>query len=128
MRAGDGPLSAAVLRGVRPGRIRSAHLPLRDRAARHGGSGGDAPQCAGALPLRLPRFLEGAMGKRTTCGTMAREWRRVVADAERELALLRRCELGQHVHLARLIAANGLGEPLRAAADRETRLARFLTR
>ena len=76
----------------------------------------------------LNRFLEGALGPTVTCRELAREWRRVAAEAEHELGLLRHCQFGQHVHLARLIAANGLGEPLREVAANDERLARFLTR
>jgi hypothetical protein len=82
----------------------------------------------GDLRLRLPRFLHGLFGASVSCRTLALRWRRAVTEAERELDLLARCEVGQHVHLARLIAANGLGEPLAEAAAGDRVLARFLRR
>jgi hypothetical protein len=88
----------------------------------------DRLAAAGEMRLRVPPFLEGALGRDITCRTLAHEWRRVVAGAQSELALLARCEPGQFVHLASLIAANGLGERPEEAAQRDPRLHGFLSR
>jgi hypothetical protein len=72
----------------------------------------DRLEAMGDLPLRLPAFLHGALGSRLTAREFARGWRSVAAEAEAALALLERCEVGRHVHLARLLAANARGVAL----------------
>jgi hypothetical protein len=80
----------------------------------------------GELPLRLPNFLAGVLGERITCQQLAREWRGVAGDAHALLHLLGRFHVGQHVHLARLLALNARGEDPLAAAAADPRLAKLV--
>ncbi len=75
------------------------------------------------LELRLPRFLEAPLGSRLACRALAGGWRRAVDEARGSLDMLRAMEVGQHVHLARLLARKaGLPVPPGRAGRLETRL------
>ncbi|MCC2669952.1 MAG: hypothetical protein K0Q72_2423 [Armatimonadetes bacterium] len=76
----------------------------------------------GDISLRLPRFLQGVLGRRINCNSFADEWRGVAADAHDELQALGSCYVGQHVHLTRLMAHNARGKALQPLLDRDARL------
>lgn len=80
----------------------------------------------GELPLRLPSFLEGALGQTVTCREFSAGWRRAAAEARAQLGLLGRFKLGQHVHLTRVMALNARGRDLSTAAERDPRLGSLL--
>jgi len=80
----------------------------------------------GELPLRLPRFLEGALGATVTCREFARDWRGAAAEARALLGLLGRFEVGQHVHLVRAMALNARGRDLFTEARHNPRLANLV--
>lgn len=82
----------------------------------------DRLDAMGELPLRLPRFLQGPLGKVATARTVAVQWRRIAGDAHRMLELLGRCHVGQHVHLARLMVLNARGGDREAALHDDRRL------
>ena len=79
-------------------------------------------------PLRLPRFLHGVLGRQIEAAEFARQWRRVAAEAQAILAVLRQCEFGQHVHLARLMLLNARQGDWDAALGSDPRLARLVAR
>ncbi len=85
----------------------------------------DRLDAMGDLPLRMPRFLEGTLGRVTTARTVAHQWRRVAGDAHRMLDLLSHCHVGQHVHLARLMALNARGGRWEEALSEDPRLAKL---
>lgn len=74
------------------------------------------------LPLRPPRFLREAMGTRTTCRAVAESWRQVAAEARALLELLACFEVGQHVHVARVMSLNARGADWESAASPRGRL------
>ncbi|MGV3721759.1 MAG: hypothetical protein ACO1SX_12680 [Actinomycetota bacterium] len=80
----------------------------------------------GELPLRLPSFLEGALGQTVTCREFSAGWRDAAAEARGMLGLLGRFKLGQHVHLTRVMALNARGGDLSAALDSDPRLRSLL--
>ena len=86
----------------------------------------DRLDALGDLRLRLPAFLRGVLGREASCRDFAGGWRTVAGDARRLLAMLERCEYGQHVHLVKLIAANSQGRPWRADAAGDARLAKVI--
>lgn len=69
----------------------------------------DQLQAMGQMRLRLPRFLEPAMGREITCIAFSRRWRSVAREAQDQLELLSRLEVGQHVHFIPLLAQLRLG-------------------
>ncbi|HEU4754373.1 MAG TPA: hypothetical protein VFU47_14795 [Armatimonadota bacterium] len=84
----------------------------------------DRLDAMGDLPLRLPRFLQGALGARATCRQVARKWRDAATHARCLLELLSACHFGQHVHLVKAMALNargGAGWPAVLAADARLR-------
>jgi hypothetical protein len=81
----------------------------------------------GEVPLRLPRFLSGVMGETVTCREFAATWRRTAREAHDLLELLSRCHVGQHVHLARVMAANARGDLDRLIAE-DARVASVVAR
>ena len=83
----------------------------------------DRLEAMGDLPLRLPRFLHGALGERATCGDVARRWRAVASDARELLHLLAQCLPGQHVHLVKALCLNARGGDWEAALNADPRLA-----
>jgi hypothetical protein len=66
----------------------------------------DRLEAMGDTPLRLPRFLEGPLGRTVSCRDFARSWRGAAGQARALLDLLSRYRFGQHVHLARLMVRN----------------------
>jgi hypothetical protein len=80
----------------------------------------------GELPLRLPHFLAGALGERITCQQLAREWRGIADEAHHQLDLLKQFHVGQHVHLAKLLALNARGGDWTAALASDRRLAKLV--
>jgi hypothetical protein len=93
---------------------------------RVGLNGLDALAALGDRPISVPAFLRAALGERTTCRALAERWRGITAAARASLALLHRCQFGQHVHLARVLAHNSQGRDLATAAAADPRLHRFL--
>ena len=87
----------------------------------------DRLEAMGDVLLRLPRFLEDVMGPRVTCRSFAERWRAVAGDAAETLTLLRRVHPGQHVHLARLLAANRLAQRRGRREGGDPRLRRLLS-
>lgn len=87
----------------------------------------DRLEAMGELPLRLPAFLQASLGREASCRTVAREWRRVASDARDELEALGRCQVGQHVHLAKLLLLNSTGSDWQAAAQADPRLQKLVT-
>lgn len=79
-------------------------------------------------PLRLPRFLEGALGREIPAGRLAVEWREAAAAARAALVALGRLEVGQHVPAMKVIVSAAVGSDLQAEATRDPKLARFLSR
>jgi len=80
----------------------------------------------GDLPLRLPHFLAGVLGERVTCQQLAREWRGIAGEAHDQLRLLGQFHVGQHVHLAKLLALNARGDDWSAALASDQRLAKLV--
>jgi hypothetical protein len=80
----------------------------------------------GEMTLRLPRFLEGPLGREITCRDFAERWREVVERAHGHLELLGACEVGQQPHLARLIATNARGRDLDEVLAGDPRLAKLV--
>ncbi|MBI3910563.1 MAG: hypothetical protein HY320_06465 [Armatimonadetes bacterium] len=78
--------------------------------------------------LRLPRFLEGVLGREVSAAKLAHSWRRVAAEAQALLSLLRQCEFGQHVHLVKLFLLNYRGGNWDATLAADPRLARVAAR
>lgn len=86
----------------------------------------DRLEALGDLTLRLPRFLEGPLGRTITCRDFAHGWREAAERSRRHLEMFARCEVGQHVHLARLITLNARGiDPQTVLAD-DPRLAKLV--
>lgn len=86
----------------------------------------DALATAPDLRLRLPRFLEPALGTRITARELSRRWREVAAAAEGRLQLLERVQPGQHAQIARVLVANARGRDLAEAATADPELGHFL--
>lgn len=86
----------------------------------------DRLNAMGEMRLRLPRFLEGPLGAEISCRELAGRWRGVAQDAREQLRLLSRCEVGQHVHLARLLCLNARGAAPDPADRRLAKLVRAL--
>lgn len=80
----------------------------------------------GELPLRLPHFLAGALGARVTCQKLAREWRSAAQEAHDLLRLLGQFHVGQHVHLAKLLALNARGIDWSATLAGDRRLEKLV--
>lgn len=87
----------------------------------------DRLEAMGELRLRLPSFLQAPLGREVTCRTLAQEWRRVAVEAHDELTALGRCQVGQHVHLAKLLLINSTGGDWQAAAGTDARLGKLVT-
>jgi hypothetical protein len=77
----------------------------------------------GETPLRMPCFLEGALGRTATCREVASRWRDVAAEARALLEMLSHCPFGQHVHLVKAISLNARGGDWDAALASDSRLA-----
>lgn len=88
----------------------------------------DRLDAMGDLSLRLPAFLHGCLGRHTTCRELARAWRGAAAEARAQLDLLGHMQVGQQVHLARLLCLGARGADLITAAAEHPGLARLLTR
>jgi hypothetical protein len=93
---------------------------------RVGLNGLDALAEMGDRPHVLPRILEAALGRKTTCRELAARWGDTAARARARLQLLGRCRFGQHAQLARVMTLNARGSDLEAAAKNNPRLTRFL--
>lgn len=77
----------------------------------------------GALPLRLPRFLQDPLGACASCREIALRWRGVAAEARELLDLLSRFPFGQYVHLVKTISLNTSEGDWSAALAADRRLA-----
>lgn len=88
----------------------------------------DRLDAMGEMPLRLPRFLHGALGRTATCREIAMAWRPAASQAHSLLELLGRMCVGQHVHLARLLALNARCEDWGAALASDPHLAELVQR
>lgn len=88
----------------------------------------DRLSAMGELRIRLPRFLEGPLGREIACRDLAARWRDTAARSRAQLQLLLECEVGQHVHLARLLYLNARGETPDPADERMAKLVRALER
>jgi hypothetical protein len=86
----------------------------------------DRLDAMGEMPLRLPSFLHAPLGREATCRDVAQNWRRVAREAREELEMLGRCQVGQHVHLAKLLMLNSIGGDWRAAAQSDPRLRKLI--
>jgi len=82
----------------------------------------DRLDAMGEMPLRLPRFLEGPLGRTATCRELAQRWRDVAEDARELLELLSHCHFGQHVHLVKAISLNARGGDWETALAGDARL------
>lgn len=88
----------------------------------------DRLQAMGETPLRVPRFLEGPLGRRTTCQEVAGRWREVARQARDLLELLSGCCFGQHVHLVKAICLNARGQDWNARLAADVRLRNLVER
>jgi hypothetical protein len=93
---------------------------------RIGINGLDTLAAMGGFLLRVPRFLQSATGERISARDLAASWRQVAERAQEQLRVLQGVLPGQHVHVARVLAANACGRDLAEAAAGHAGLARFL--
>lgn len=119
------PMIDHLLAGLRQRGV----LPRMDQLVlRIGLNALDRLESLGALPIRLPAFLRGVLGRELPAARLAQEWRRAAAEARAALTALARLEVGQHVPAMKLVAAGAAGREAAAEAARDPKLARFLAR